>query len=82
VPTVATATASVQLPSPPGQYRPGGTSTYPAAAPAQHIELATRPTPPASANPPSQETAPAGSSVPWAPPASTTPAAGTGSRTY
>jgi hypothetical protein len=74
--------ASVQLPAPPGQYRPGGTTTYPATAPAQHIELATRPTPPASVSKPAQETTPAGSSVPWAPPASTTPAADSGSRTY
>jgi hypothetical protein len=37
-----TATATVQLSTPPGRYRPGGTSDYSAAA-SQHIEVAALP---------------------------------------
>ena len=40
-------TATVQLKSPAGQYRPGGTSSY-TVPPVQHVEIATRPAAPAS----------------------------------
>jgi len=76
------ATATVQATVPAGQYRPGGTSSYVGAMPAQHIEVATLPAPPAATSvPPTQPYAPAGSSVPWAP-ATTTPAPTSGTQRY
>jgi hypothetical protein len=75
----ASSTATVQFATPPGQYRPGGTSSYAGSKPTQHIEVATRPAPPTSAAP-VQESSSAVNSVPWTPP--TSPAAGTGTRTY
>jgi hypothetical protein len=53
----ATASSTVQLKSPAGQYRPGGTSSY-TIAPVQHVEVATRPGAPGSSQAPAA-TAPA-----------------------
>lgn len=76
------ATATVQTTAPAGQYRPGGTSTYVGAMPAQHIEVATRPAPPATTSAPAaQPYAPAGTSVPWAP-GTTTPTPSSGTQRY
>lgn len=65
--------------SAPGQYRPGGTSTYSATAATQPIEVATRPTTAPFATEPRAAGTPSSSSVPWAPPASTN---NSGTRTY
>jgi hypothetical protein len=79
-PTAAAAPSSVQLAAAPGQYRPGGTSSYTTGATTQPLEVAARPSPATTTNPaPAQSVAPASSSVPWTPPASTTPQA---TRTY
>jgi hypothetical protein len=67
-------TATVQLSTPTGKYRPGGTSDYTGADASQHIEVAARP---AAAKPAS----PAGTNDPWSPPAAT-PAASGGIGTY
>jgi hypothetical protein len=56
-------TAAVQISTPAGKYRPGGTSDYTGAAASQHIEVAARPA--AAANPVSA----AGTNDPWSPPA-------------
>jgi hypothetical protein len=68
----ATTTQIVQLKSPAGQYRPGGTSSY-AAAPVQHMEVATRQA--VGATVPS-----ATGSDSWTPPVPAAPT--TGVRTY
>jgi hypothetical protein len=62
---------TVQLTTPAGQYRPGGTTSY--TGPGSAVEVATRPTAPTSPPP----------SDPWAPTAPATPATpATGTRTY
>ena len=80
--TAANSKASVQLASPAGQYRPGGTSSYTGTFPADHVEVATRPASPASTQLPPQSTLPAGTSDPWAPPATSVPAGGVGTRIH
>jgi hypothetical protein len=67
-------TATVQVSTSAGKYRPGGTSDYTGAGASQHIEVAARP---AAAKPVS----PAGTNDPWSPPAAT-PAASGGIGTY
>jgi hypothetical protein len=79
-PAAPNSAASVQLATPPGQYRPGGTSSYVGSAPKQTIEVATRPAAPAANASPAQTTTPVDSSVPWTPPATQAPSQGT--RTY
>ena len=75
-PTAAQASGAVQLTAVPGQYRPGGTSSYKSGSSAAPIEVASRPAPPATTNAPAATgTTPAGStSEPWSPP---TPTPGT-----
>jgi hypothetical protein len=53
--------STVQLSTPAGKFRPGGTSDYTAANATDHIEVASLPD---TAKP----TSPAGTSVPWSPP--------------
>jgi hypothetical protein len=72
----ASAVATVELTSPAGQYRPGGTSSYNVTTANQHVEVATRPS--ATTTAPEQPIAPA-SSVPWTPPGAAP--SGTGTRT-
>ncbi|HJQ79687.1 MAG TPA: hypothetical protein VJ828_07010 [Lacipirellulaceae bacterium] len=67
-------TAAVQISTPVGKYRPGGTSDYTGAGASQHIELAALP---AAAKPVS----PAGTNGPSSAPAAT-PAASSGIGTY
>jgi hypothetical protein len=55
----AVTASTVRIDAPAGQYRPGGTSTYPG-APAAPIEVASRPTPAS----PTQTAAPLPSNVP------------------
>jgi hypothetical protein len=74
--------ATVQLSAPPGQYRPGGTSNYTSDSATQPIEVAARPAPSNPTNVPEQPIEPAGTSVPWSPPATTSPELGPGTRTY
>lgn len=95
-PPIATATApmaaapgvaaTVQLTSPPGQYRPGGTSSYTSGGSAQHVELAARPAPPVPSYAPTPQAgaSPTGTSIPWTPSAPVTPnqSTGAGIRTY
>jgi hypothetical protein len=52
-----------------GQYRPGGTSSYSVGEAKAHVEIATRPSSPASSNWPTA-TSPTRTSDPWAPPTS------------
>jgi hypothetical protein len=68
----AAASPAIQLTSAPGQYRPGGTSSYTGASATRPVEIASR-TAPATATPsaPAPAAAPAMSSEPWTPPAST-----------
>jgi hypothetical protein len=74
-------TAAVQLKSPAGQYRPGGTSSY-TVAPVQHMEIATRPAATAATQAPAAS-APAGVSGQDPTPAiPAVPAIGTGMGTY
>jgi hypothetical protein len=69
----------VQLPA--GQYRPGGTSSYTSSPAAQPVEVASRPSPPTSTGSQPQDAQSTDTSVPWSPPASSTPA-GSGTRAY
>lgn len=76
----ATPTTGVRLAYAPGQYRPGGTSTYVTTSAIVPVEIASRPAPP---SPPAATAAPAPASMPsqpWTPPTTTLPA--TGTRTY
>jgi hypothetical protein len=69
----AAAAPAVKLASAPGQYRPGGTSSYPdVSSTAAPVEIASRPAPPAttSAMPPAATDA---GSQPWSPGATTSP---------
>jgi hypothetical protein len=70
------ATATVQIQSPAGQYRPGGTSSYTSTAGGNRVDVASRPGTPATSTPSvPAPTTPA--SDPWtpqpAPPTSTPP---------
>lgn len=68
---------TVQITSPAGQYRPGGTSNYTSGPAADHVEIATRPSNPASAM------SAAGTTDPFpAPPASISPTTGSPQRPY
>jgi hypothetical protein len=66
----ANATASVQATTP-GQYRPGGTSSYLGSIPAQNMEVATRPAPPAATIPATSVGSPSNGITP-SPPATPT----------
>jgi hypothetical protein len=76
-PSIASApahAAGVSLASAPGQYRPGGTSSYTGST-SVPIEVAIRPASPGA--PPAPASSSAGNdahSQPWAPPANTAPA--------
>jgi hypothetical protein len=78
----ANSTNGVHLTTAAGQYRPGGTSSYPGANATSPIEVATRPSPPAAATQPAPAQAglPDNTSIPWAAPAS--PATAPATRTY
>jgi hypothetical protein len=67
--------SAVQLTSAPGQYRPGGTSSYSAPS-TSHVEVATRPAPPTPTTAPAQPSAAGATSAPWSPPASSTTPSG------
>jgi hypothetical protein len=69
VAAASSAASTVQLSSPLGQYRPGGTSSYSGAGTDKHLEIATRPTPPAQTNAPAATASPPRTSDPWSPPA-------------
>lgn len=63
-----------------GQYRPGGTSSFPGLGGGSPIEVAARPSPFAPASSSSPATTPA--AAPWAPPTTTPGTTGSGTRTY
>jgi hypothetical protein len=72
--TIATPTASTTPPAnatvqttTPGQYRPGGTSSYIGSLPAQNMEVAARPAPPATMPTTSTATPATGGTIPWTP---------------
>ena len=83
-PLATSAVTSAGLPTPVGQYRPGGTSSYATSPATQHIEVATRPQPPTTSSAPTAGAATPGAlSSPWSPPGTSLPAtSGTGARTY
>jgi hypothetical protein len=62
----AAATATVQIKSPAGQYRPGGTSSFTSTAGGNRIDVASRPGAPAT-SPTSAPTSTTPPSDPWAP---------------
>jgi hypothetical protein len=66
--------ATVQLSTPAGKYRPGGTSDYSSADSSPHIEVATRPE--------AAQSTSAATSDPWSPPAVSTPTGSGGIGTY
>jgi hypothetical protein len=66
-PTMPAAAATVQLKSPPGQYRPGGTSSYSSGAADSRIDVAARPGS-SAVSPSAGQPSPPQSSDPWAPP--------------
>jgi len=66
-PPAPSAPSGVHLTSAPGQYRPGGTSSYPGSAAMPAVEIASRPSPPATSAAPVQP-APPSTSEPWSPP--------------
>lgn len=63
------ASATVQITSPAGQYRPGGTASYPVRSASDEVEVATRPSPPATTLP----SMPTNQPVPATYPATTPP---------
>jgi hypothetical protein len=65
------------LSSPLGQYRPGGTSSYSGVDSKTHVEVAARPSSPASSNSSTSTTSPLRTSDPWAPPTTTPSQRGT-----
>lgn len=67
---IAAPTTAAQLTAAPGQYRPGGTSSYMGSATTRPVQIASRPAPPSTPQPAAAiSTAPATTSEPWAPPA-------------
>jgi hypothetical protein len=80
--TTSPAVETVQLTAAPGQYRPGGTTSYSPSALSPAVEVASRPSAPVSTNPQNTTGTPtsATGSEPWSPPTSvpTTP----GTRLY
>lgn len=76
------ASAGVQVSASAGQYRPGGTSSYPSAPASQHVEVASRAVGSTSPSTSAQGIEGGGASVPWSPPGTSVPASGTAVRTY
>jgi hypothetical protein len=68
VPASLNPTATVQIKSPVGQYRPGGTSSYASGAADSRIDVASRPTS-STVTPSAAPQSPPAASDPWAPPA-------------
>jgi hypothetical protein len=75
-------TATVQTAAT-GPYRPGGTSSYIGSIPAQNMEIATRPAPPATSASTLQQASPGMGTIPWTPVGTATPATnGTATQRY